>query len=86
MNRRTVFSIVLFVSTFSLFSKEKPTYISSTITSSCKEAGHSHCSQKATQSKEFIFAFKKAYKKNKNLDSKNRFEKSWDFAKKTVKE
>lgn len=85
MNKNIVFSIILFISTFALSAKEEPHYTSSTITSSCKEAGYSDCSQKATQSKKFIFAFKKAHKKNKKLESKKRFDESWNFAKKTAK-
>lgn len=84
MNKRMLLYVVLFISLFSLSAKEEPTYTSSTITKACKDAGHSGCKEKATQAKEFIFAFKKAHKTYKSLDTKERYEKCFEFAKNKV--
>ena len=73
---------VLFFSFATVQAKEENRYVSSTITKACKDAGHSHCKEKATQTKDFIFAFKKAYKMYENIDAKERYEKSWNFASK----
>lgn len=75
--------IVLFVSTFGLFAKEETKYTSSTITKDCLNAVYSdaYCKEKATQIPKYIYAYKKARKKFKNLEPKEFFEKCLDVAK-----
>ena len=76
---KKVLFIVLFLSTH-ISAKQEPKYTSSTITKDCQQANVSECKQKATQSKEFIFAYKKARKIYKNLNPKDLFKKCYASA------